>query len=152
MQKFGKTPFEKAMTETLVNVTKENSQEDAENIPFIEMKEVVAILSSKSLSSADCKYDDREANDRHEYEEVKFADHQEAKFVDEENGIPAEGDSGSQKDEGVSEVEIEPRSTPVDVEAVVESERTAVTSSGHSVVDTMVDEVTSEQSTPIGQL
>ena len=152
MQTFEMTPSEKAMAETLLNVTKENSQEDAKNIPLIEIEEVVAIPSSKSLSSADCKYEDREANDRHEYEEAKVVDFQKAKFVYEENGMQAEEDSGSQKEEGVSEVETEPRPAPVDFEAVVESERATVTSSAHSVVETMVDEVTSQQSTQGGQL
>ena len=140
------------MPETLVNVTKENSQEDAENIPLIESKEVVVTPSSKSMPSADCKYEDREANGRHEYEDVKVSNYQEAKFVYEDNGIPAEGNSGLRKEEGVSEVEIEPHPAPVDFEAVVENEITTVTYSAHSVVGTMVDEVASEQSTPGGQL
>ena len=97
MQTFGKIPLEKGMVQTLVNVTKETSQEDVENIPLFEIKEVMAIPSSKSLSSADCKCEDREANDRHEYEDVKIAGHEEAKFVYEENGMPAEGDSESQR-------------------------------------------------------
>ena len=65
---------------------------------------------------------------------VKVADHQGVKFVEEENGTPAEGDSGSQMEEGVLKVEIEPRPAPVDFETVVESEGTIVTSV-HSVVE-----------------
>ena len=95
MQMFGTTPSKNAMPETLVNIANENSQEDTENIPLIESKEVGAIPSSKALSTANCKYEDREANDRHEYEDFKVADQQEAKFVYEDNGTAVEGDSGS---------------------------------------------------------
>ena len=150
MQMFGKTPSEKAMPDTLVNIAKENSQEDAENIPLTESKEVAVIPSSKSLSTANCKYEDREANDRHEYEDVQVADHQ--------DWTPVEGDSGSRREEGVSKVEIKqkeeikPHPVPVDFETVVKSDGTTVTSSEHSVVDTLVDEVTSQQSIQGGQL
>ena len=145
MQTLGKIPSEEAMAEALVNVTEESSQEGAENIPFIEIKEVVAIQSSKSLSSADRKHEAREANDRNEYEDVKFAVHQEPKFVYGDNETTVDGGSSLQREEGVSELQIEPHSAPVDFEAVVESEGTTITSSGHCVVETMVDEVTSQQ-------
>ena len=149
---FGETLSEKAIAEALVNVTEENSQEGGENIPFIEIKEVVVIHSSNSLSSPDCKYETREAIDRQEYEDVMVAVHQEPKFVYGDNGTTVEGDSGLRREEGVSELEIEPHSAPVNFEAVVESKGTTITSSGHSVVETMVDEVTSQQITQGGHL
>ena len=81
IQTFEKMPSEKAAAETLMNVTKEIPQEDAENIPHIKSEMAVAIPSSKSLSSADHEYQDPEANDKHEYEEpgeillTEFSEH-----------------------------------------------------------------------------
>ena len=238
MQHFGKTPSEKAMAETLMNVTNEISPEDRESIPLIESEELVAVPSSKSASNVDHKYEDPEYPDKHEYEDIKIADYHdyedvdaavvsaeikeeepsekelgteseeepvksnkdepeegneeesergseeepekhsdeeqsdvadfeitaidvedehvdkqnlEAKFVDEESVKPAEGEDVSQKEEGMPEVEVEPHPIPVTIEAEVDV-ATSMPSSTHSLVDTTVDEVTSDQSAEGGRL